>query len=34
MVHDYSEEYAQELLQKVREKYGTALRALADAVQE
>ena len=34
MVHDYSEEYAQELLQKVREKYGKTLRALADTVRQ
>ncbi len=34
MVHDYSDEYAAELLKRVREIYGAVLRTLADAVQQ
>ena len=33
MVHDYSDEYAEELLKRVREVYGAVLRTLADSVQ-
>lgn len=33
MVHDYSEEYAIELLQRVRSEYVAALRALVNTIQ-
>ena len=33
MVHDYSEEYALELLERIQSEYGRVLRAVADKVQ-
>ena len=32
--YDYSDEYAEELLKRVRKVYGVVLRSLADSVQQ